>query len=100
MPLSVICITQRGSGARRAGTVIQITFSSASRRLGFAAHSVYSHGSGDTYYGRIVMQGSNSLRVEACALGRFYCSANVWSRIGAPSTRLISSRQVASEPRS
>lgn len=62
--------------------------------------SVYSHGSGDIYYGRIVMEGANSLRVEACALGRFYCSANVWSRIGAPSPRLISSRQVAPEPRS
>ncbi len=29
---------------------------------------VYSHGSGDIYYGTIDMKGANSLRVEACAL--------------------------------
>ena len=30
--------------------------------------SVYSHGSGDIYYGTIDMKGANTLRVEACAL--------------------------------
>ena len=29
------------------------------------------------------MRAPNSLRVEACALGRFFCSGNVWSRIDA-----------------
>ena len=43
--------------------------------------SVYSQASGDTYYGTMAMKGSNTLRVEACALGRFYCSGNNWSRI-------------------
>ena len=62
--------------------------------------SVYSHDSGDTYYGTMAMTGSNSLRVEACAIGRFYCSGNVWSRIGGAAERLITSRQVGSEPRS
>jgi hypothetical protein len=36
--------------------------------------NVYSHDSGDTYYGTMALQGPNTLRVEACALGRFYCS--------------------------
>ena len=43
--------------------------------------NVYSHGSGDTYYGTMDMKGTNTLRVEACALGRFYCTGNNWNRI-------------------
>jgi uncharacterized protein (DUF2147 family) len=54
--------------------------------------NVYSHGSGDTYYGTIAMNGTNSLRVEACALGHFFCSSNLWSRIDGKPGRLISSR--------
>lgn len=42
---------------------------------------VYSQTSGETYYGTIAMKGLNTLRVEACAVGRFYCSGNNWSRI-------------------
>jgi uncharacterized protein (DUF2147 family) len=62
--------------------------------------SVYSRHSGDTYYGTMAMQGSNALRVEACALGRFYCTGNLWTRIATTPERLISSRQMAPEPRS
>jgi len=62
--------------------------------------NVYSHDSGDTYYGTTAMQGANTLRVEACALGRFYCSGNNWTRIGGRSGALITSRQTLSEPRS
>ena len=62
--------------------------------------SVYSHDSGDTYYGTMALQGPNALRVEACALGRFYCSGNHWTRIGARPERLISSRQLSAAPRS
>jgi uncharacterized protein (DUF2147 family) len=43
--------------------------------------SVYSQDSGETYYGTMSMKGTNTLRVEACALYRFYCSGNNWSRI-------------------
>jgi hypothetical protein len=45
--------------------------------------NIYSRNSGNTYYGTIAMKGPNSLRVEACALGRFFCSGNLWSRIDA-----------------
>ena len=43
--------------------------------------SVYSQESGATYYGTMAMKGGNTLRVEACAVLRFYCSGNNWSRI-------------------
>jgi uncharacterized protein (DUF2147 family) len=61
--------------------------------------SVYSRASGDTYYGTIDLKGANTLRVEACAFGRFYCSGNNWRRIADPES-LISSRQTFAEPRS
>jgi hypothetical protein len=62
--------------------------------------SVYSHSSGDTYYGTIDLKGADTLRVEACALGRFYCSGNNWSRIVDRADSLMSSRQTFAEPRS
>ena len=62
--------------------------------------SVYSQDSGDTYYGTMNMKTSNTLRVEACALGRFYCSGNNWSRIAGRTESLMTSRQVSAEPRS
>ncbi len=43
--------------------------------------SVYSQESGAAYYGTMAMKGGNTLRVEACAVLRFYCSGNNWSRI-------------------
>ena len=62
--------------------------------------NVYSHGSGDSYYGTMDMKGTNTLRVEACALGRFYCTGNNWSRINAKPEGLMSSRQTPASPRS
>ena len=62
--------------------------------------SVYSRDSGSIYYGTIAMKGPNSLRVEACALGRFFCSGNIWSRADIKPQRLISDRGISSEPRS
>lgn len=62
--------------------------------------SVYSHDSGDTFYGTMNMKAPNTLRVEACALGRFYCSGNNWSRIPGRAESLMTSRQVSGAPRS
>jgi uncharacterized protein (DUF2147 family) len=62
--------------------------------------NIYSRDSGNTYYATMVMKGPNALRVEACALGRFFCSGNVWSRIDAPADKMITSSQVSSAPRS
>ncbi|MBR1273956.1 DUF2147 domain-containing protein [Bradyrhizobium sp. AUGA SZCCT0283] len=61
---------------------------------------VYSQDSGETYYGTMSMKGINTLRVEACALGRFYCSGNNWSRITRRADSLVTSRQVSAEQRS
>jgi Uncharacterized protein conserved in bacteria (DUF2147) len=62
--------------------------------------SIYSRDSGNIYYGTIAMKGPNSLWVEACALGRFFCSGNIWSRVDIKPQRLISDRGISSEPRS
>jgi uncharacterized protein (DUF2147 family) len=61
--------------------------------------NIYSRDSGNTYYATIALKGPNSLRVEACAVGRFFCSGNIWSRISAQPDKLTT-RQVSSEPRS
>lgn len=62
--------------------------------------NVYGQNSGDSYYGTLALKGPYTLRVEACALGKFYCSGNNWGRIDARPDRLISSRQNAPAPRS
>jgi uncharacterized protein (DUF2147 family) len=61
---------------------------------------IYSQGSGETYYGTMSMKGINTLRVEACALGRFYCSGNNWSRITRRADSLVTSWQKLSGSRS
>jgi uncharacterized protein (DUF2147 family) len=61
---------------------------------------IYSQDSGETYSGRMSMKGINTLRVEACALGRFYCSGNNWSRITRRADGLVTSRQALSEQHS
>jgi uncharacterized protein (DUF2147 family) len=61
---------------------------------------VYSQDSGETYHGTMSMKGINTLRVEACALGRFYCSGNNWSRITRRADSLVTSWQTLSEQRS
>ena len=62
--------------------------------------NIYSRDSGSTYYATIAMKGPDSLRVEACALGRFFCSGNVWSRIGAKREKLVTTRRTSWVPRS
>jgi hypothetical protein len=43
--------------------------------------SIYSRSSGSTYYGRMTLTASGKLRVEACALGYFWCTGNDWTRV-------------------
>ena len=62
--------------------------------------NIYSHDTENTYYATIAMSGPDSLWVKACALGRFYCSGNIWSRIGGKPEKLVISRQTSPEPRS
>ena len=60
---------------------------------------VYSQDSGETYYGTMSMKGINMLRVEACAIGRFYCSGNNWSRIVRRADNLVTARHLSAEAR-
>jgi uncharacterized protein (DUF2147 family) len=43
--------------------------------------NIFSRSSGNSYYGTITMKEPNTLRVEACALGKFFCSGNNWTRV-------------------
>jgi Uncharacterized protein conserved in bacteria (DUF2147) len=62
--------------------------------------NIYSRDSGNSYYGNISMKGPNALKVEACALGRFFCSGNVWRRADIKPVSLMSDRSNRREPRS
>ncbi|PSO21833.1 DUF2147 domain-containing protein [Bradyrhizobium sp. MOS003] len=56
--------------------------------------SIYSRSSGSTYYGRMTLTSSGKLRVEACAIGRFWCSGNDWTRVEEQREQLVTtSRQ-------
>jgi uncharacterized protein (DUF2147 family) len=62
--------------------------------------TIISRASGDSYYATMRLTRPNLLRVEACALGRFFCTANDWTRIEQQPQELLSTRQIAGEPRS
>jgi uncharacterized protein (DUF2147 family) len=62
--------------------------------------SIFSRASGNTYNATITLKSANLLRVEACALGHFFCSRNDWTRIIKEPAALATSRDEASEPRS
>jgi hypothetical protein len=55
--------------------------------------NIYSRDSGDTYYATMTLKDPNTIEVKACALWRFWCSGNAWSRIPA-AKRLASYRQL------
>jgi uncharacterized protein (DUF2147 family) len=65
--------------------------------------NVYSRASGNSYYGTMTLKDGKTLRVEACALGAFFCSGNNWTRIEqkpASADDLISSHETAARVRS
>jgi uncharacterized protein (DUF2147 family) len=64
--------------------------------------NVYSHDSGNTYYGTIELTDVDRMRVEACALGRFYCTGADWTRVShtPQQQRVITQRQSQPEPQS
>jgi hypothetical protein len=56
--------------------------------------NIYSRSSGNTYYGTMTLKASGKLHVEACALGRFWCSGNDWTRVDEQQEKLMTtSRQ-------
>ncbi|UWU79197.1 DUF2147 domain-containing protein [Bradyrhizobium huanghuaihaiense] len=55
--------------------------------------SIYSRSSGSTYYGKITLS-SGTLHVEACVIGRFWCSGNDWTRVEEQQEKMVTtSRQ-------
>jgi uncharacterized protein (DUF2147 family) len=58
--------------------------------------TIASHAS--TSYATMALKQQNTLRVEACAVGRFFCSGNDWSRIATTPQALITSRQATAQP--
>lgn len=84
---------QEGEGDKGEAILINMKPKSDSQWSG----SVYSRDSGDTYYGTMRLRGPDTLHVEACAFGRFYCNGNNWTRV--TPKPLITSRQSADRPR-
>ena len=95
---NALCGYVLGSSSNEKGEAILINMKPKTERQWTGG--VYSQDSGETYYGTMSMKGINTLRVEACALGRFYCSGNNWSRITRRADGLVTSRQVSAEQRS
>jgi uncharacterized protein (DUF2147 family) len=60
--------------------------------------TIVSRASGSPYYAKMAMKQSNTLRVEACTVGRFFCSGNDWSRIVTKPQALITSRGLVAQP--
>lgn len=50
--------------------------------------SVYSQDSGRIRYGAIELKGADRMRVEVCAIGRFYCTGAEWVRVSHSRARL------------
>jgi uncharacterized protein (DUF2147 family) len=59
--------------------------------------TIYSRSSGATYYATMTMKGEDTLRVEACAFGRFFCSGNDWTRMEKAS-RMMTYQETSSRP--
>jgi len=63
------------------------------------AGDIYSRASGNTYYARMTFKRPDTLRVEACAIGRFFCSGNDWTRVPG-SDEVLTSRKLPAAPKS
>lgn len=60
--------------------------------------SIFSRASGNTYNATMTLKRPDLLRVEACALGHFFCSGNNWTRIVKQPAAVLTSRDNESEP--
>jgi uncharacterized protein (DUF2147 family) len=63
------------------------------------AGDIYSRASGNTYYAKMTFRQPDTLRVEACAIGRFFCSGNDWTRVARPD-EVATSRSLPASPKS
>jgi hypothetical protein len=63
------------------------------------AGDIYSRASGNTYYAKMTFKQPDTLHVEACAIGRFFCSGNDWTRVP-QSDEVVTSRNLPASPKS
>jgi uncharacterized protein (DUF2147 family) len=63
------------------------------------AGDIYSRASGNSYYAKMTFKQPDTLRVEACAIGRFFCSGNDWTRVP-KSDEVVTSREQPPAPKS
>jgi uncharacterized protein (DUF2147 family) len=57
--------------------------------------NIYSRSSGNSYYGIMTLkQDHDTLRVEACALSRFFCSGSDWTRVAGKPDEPLGSQQM------
>jgi uncharacterized protein (DUF2147 family) len=54
--------------------------------------SIYSRASGNTYNAIMTIKKPNTLRVEACVVGHYFCSGNDWTRIAPKPDDIVSPR--------
>ena len=66
-------IVDAAANAKGETILVDMKSKSASKWSG----NIYSRDSGNTYYGTITMKGPDLLKVEACALGHFFCSGTL-----------------------
>jgi hypothetical protein len=62
--------------------------------------NIISRASGNAYYAIMTLKDDGVLRVEACAVGHFFCSGNDWTRIAKDAPALVTSRQIVPASRS
>jgi hypothetical protein len=60
--------------------------------------SIYSRASGNTYYATMTVKHANTLRVEACVVGRFFCSGNDWTRVAPKAADEPITREASAAP--
>lgn len=63
------------------------------------AGDIYSRASGNSYHAKMTFKQPDTLRVEACAIGRFFCSGNDWTRVP-KSDEVMTSRDLPALPKS
>jgi len=61
---------------------------------------IFSRASGNSYFAKMTLKAPNTLHVEACAVLRFFCSGNDWTRVLTKPDELLISRRGANEPSS
>jgi uncharacterized protein (DUF2147 family) len=63
--------------------------------------SIYSRASGNTYNAIMTIKKPNTLRVEACVVGHYFCSGNDWTRIAPKPDDIVAprdTREASAEP--